>query len=124
MFLESGQGKSEGTDKGKDDSCRLLYRHILCQAVHDLGYGGKEEREGVREFLQTDWFETICDFSAWDQGWVRKIAAAVDEVDDDVRNEITKQVVQMMKGYARVPKDDRPHNTYRTQVVSTRASGR
>jgi len=115
MFLEPRQGEPEGSDKSEIDSCRLLYRNILCQAVHDMGFGREVERDSIREFCNTEWFETICDYSRWDHEWIRKIMAAVDDLDEDVRREITTQVVHMLKEYFGSPEGGhsfRPHGRY------------
>ena len=95
--LESGSGESESPDTSEKDSCRLLYRHIIIQAIHDLGYNRKHERESVREFSRSEWFSTICVFADWDDDWVRKIFSSVDLLREEVRREITTQITKMMK---------------------------
>ena len=95
--LEPGSGEPEGTDTSEKDSCRLLYRHIIIQAIHDLGYNRKHERESIREFSKSEWFSTICVFADWDDEWVRKIFSSVDALREEVRREVTTQITKMMK---------------------------
>ena len=97
MPVEFRQGQSPCEGESESDQCRLLYRHIIIQAVHDLGYFRRHERAAIRNFILTDWFSTICTFSDWDEDWVRKIFSSVDVLRDEVRREVTTQITRTMK---------------------------
>ena len=97
QLLESGPREPEGEDPIEIPVARLIFRHVIAQAVHDMGYGRVGERAEVRNFTKTDWFVTICTYADWDEDWVRKIFVSVDKLHDDVRRDITRQVVKMLK---------------------------
>ncbi len=79
-----------------------MFRHVLIQAIHDLGFGGLREREEVREFVGSPWFMDLCEFSDWNENWVRRIFTSIDLLRDGIRRDITSQVTHMLKAVAEV----------------------
>ena len=94
------QGVAIKNDQSESFKYVRLCRHVIVQAVHDLGCGGRAEREDVPEFLETERFSTLCSFSDWDEDWVRKIFHSVTLLRDDVRKDMTRQIVQLLKRQA------------------------
>ena len=102
MLLESRQGRSSYPSAAEVTAQRILCRHVLIQAIYDLGCGRQRERDDVNEFLKTDWFSVLCDHANWDESWVRNISASIGMLRETVRKEITRQVVHMLKAVAEV----------------------
>ena len=105
MLLESRPGRSSYPSSAEVSPSRILCRHILIQAVHDLGCGGQREQEDVTDFLKTKWFLVLCEFSEWDDSWVRELFFSIGMLRDGVRKEMTRQVTHMMKAIAEVGLD-------------------
>ena len=97
VLLESGPRISSGACESEVASYRLLCRHILVQAAHDMGTGTDLEIEEIHEFLETRWFEELCDYSNWEVDWVKRIFVSLDSISGPPRKEITKQMVHLMK---------------------------
>jgi len=102
MLLEPRQEQSAYPCAAEVAAQRVLCRHVLIQAVHDLGCGGQREREDVNGFIETPWFSVLCDHSDWDESWVRNILASIGMLRESVRKAVTRQVVHMLKAVAEV----------------------
>ena len=102
VLLESRPGRSAYPCAAEVAAQRVLFRHILIQAVHDLGCGKPSDGRDVDNFLKTNWFSTLCEYSDWEEEWVRKLFFSVKELGEGVKKEVTKQTVHMMKAIAEI----------------------
>ena len=105
MLLEPRQEVSAYPCSVEIAPLRILCRHIIIQAIHDLGCGRPVERKNVANFLGTKWFSILCEFSDWEEGWVRKIFKSTAVLRETVRRDVTRQVVHMTKAVAEVGLD-------------------
>ena len=89
---------SEGTaDLG--GYIRLL-RGIIVQSISDLGSSRGPNKQKIIDFIDSDQFEELCDYSCWEAAWLRDVASGILALRPAVRREITKQSVDMLKLFA------------------------
>ena len=105
LLLESGPEEPQGPCEIEAVTCRILYRNVLIQAVHDLGFGGLKERDEVRQFLDSPRFLTLCEYANWNDDWARRVFRSIDLLRDSIRRDITSQVTHMLKAVAQVGLD-------------------
>ena len=70
-----------------------------------MGDGGVDHWEEIESFVQSPWFEDVCDGAAWDPPWVRELFGSIFAMADepeDVRLQIIIQAVRLAKDLARL----------------------
>jgi len=101
--LESGQAEPTLSDSIETHQARLIWRHVLVQACHDLTYGrlATDERDEVIKFAHSQWFVTICHWTGWDEHWFRELLLAIHDQDESVRRSLGTKTTQLLKRLAK-----------------------
>ena len=83
----------------------MLFRHVLVNALRDLGVGDLEDLVSSRSWRETEEFREVCSFAEWDVDWVAEIFSAVEQLHQEneaVRHHVTEDSVALLKRFIRI----------------------
>lgn len=85
-----------------------LYRSVILNAIHDVGHGTESQVGSVIRWLGSDSFEVCCELANWDSLWVREIFRGSLALTPNVRVDIVRETLELLRGMMRLGKQDRP----------------
>ena len=105
QYLESGSDQSASEDQSSIHNYRRVCRAIIVQACRDLGSGIAADLEEIGDWIQTEQFEMLCEFSGWDDAWVRDMFTGMISLRPNVRCEISKQCGKILRMISNLQRD-------------------
>ena len=102
--LESGSNQPASEDSGEITHYRRLCRAVIVQGCRDLGSGTIKDGEDIEEWIHSENFEMLCEFSGWEDAWVREMFEGILSMNRNVRCVIAKQCAKLLKAISTLQK--------------------
>lgn len=97
VHLESGSNQSTYEDPSEILNYRRICRAVIIQGCRDLGSGIIKDGQDIKEWIKSENFEMLCEFSGWEEAWVREMFEGLLAMNRNVRYSIAKQCAKAFK---------------------------
>ena len=78
--------------------CITFARWMIFNAISSFSKGESRfgDEAGVKKWLLTENYRTVCDWAEWDSDWIIDIFIAIEDADEDVRPGLARQCISIL----------------------------